>query len=689
MYNQPQLRYDPTRLTQPFIQIQLGYPPYTPSVPAIPSVAQNLPLITSMVIMEIQQKAQVNALRMFMFNQFAQNSFCTPDLDSLVDACVRYIELMLAKRQFSSIEEAIAECVPRTVEMICAVALQANPGLEQYADPHTTQVAGRLIHLFRQIGDEINAMRNSQQGGGFQRPVQTQFNTGGGTPYGNAYGGQPQMQIHRGGSHGGYSAVVAPVTRGTTSTGGLFSSGTQAPPTSSNSDTSSRYGSASRYALTNQQEPAIEVQTRPATLQQPFTPRSSQEIDSMQQQNNQGNVLDEPTSAPTTIPYKEMEFVWTPRHPYFPAFAPSKFDMSYKLQPDGTAVPFIKRKSEEQILDYDKHAISTVFGNVPKKLEVNKHLEMLDRVQRGVLTMKNAQQGAAGESQEVSLDDLAAPVPDPKVTFVLEPWLSEHSLDAAWVVAEIERNKRNLEAQALPDIFRVYVEVNAVVASDRDELALVRTLSEAKTFLQLRNAVNMHINDMSAQLYGEVNKRLTDTVNRILAQNLSMTGVRIDSFADDIEDLINVLDNNYGEVVVSAFLRHQAEHIVAVLHAPDDEHAKTMTENLLEAHFEEGQAHPAITYVGSSYSLTLLNVISYALDVELNKKGSAMLSQVLTPMLYDLVATLFEEASSEARANFPVDRHLIRTADGRVLEASRGYIGEAANQKFYLLTLVE
>lgn len=682
---QPQLRYDPTRLTQPFIQIQLGYPPYTPNVPAIPAVAQNLPLITSMAIMDIQQKAQVNALRTFMFNQFAQNNFMTPELDSLVDACVRYIELSLAKRQYGSVEEAIAECVPRTVEMICAVGLQANPGLEQYVDPHTQQVAMRLIQYFRQVGDEINAMRNSQQGGGFQRPVQTQFTQPGAGPYGNAYGQQPQMQVHRAGANGGYS-VMAPVMRGMTSTGGLFNNpGTVAPPTSSNADQSTRYN-ASRYAIAP--EAVVDVQTRPATLSQPFSPRSPQEIDSMQE-TTQGNVLDEPVQKPALVPYTEMDYRGSAVQPYFPAFAPSQFTLGYELSADGATVPIIKRKSKEQILDYDKHAITTVFGNVPKRLEVNKHLEMLERVQRGVQVMKNAQKGESGEGEEVSLSELSGHVPDPKATYVLKPWLSEHSLDAAWVVAGIERNKRNLEAQELPDIFRVYVEVNAVVASDSNEMPLVRELSEAKTFLQLRNQVNENLNTMSPQLYGEINKRLTDTINRILAQNLSMTSVKIDSFVDDIEELIEYLDNNYGEVVKSAFLRHQREHIVAVLHAPDEEHAKSMTENLLEAHFEEGQPQPTITFVGSSYSLTLLNVISYALDIELNPKGSAMLSQKLTPMLYDLVSTLFDEANTEDRANFPIDRHLIRTADGRVLEAAKGYIGEAAKQNFYLLTLVE
>jgi len=696
MYNQPQLRYDPTRLQHPLIQVTLGYPPYTPNVQGMPAVIQNLPLITSMAIMDIQQKAHMNSLRTFMFNQFAQNNFMTPDLEMLVDACVRYIELGLAKRQYNSVEEAIADCVPRTVEMICALALQQNPGLEQYVDPHTQAAAYRLIQTFRVIGDEINALRQAQQGGqrGFQRPVQTDFSGGGGGPYGGAFGGSGVM-THRGGSHGGFSTIgVAPMTRPTVGSGGLFNNpGNNAPSTSSNAPQaggrydSSRYAVPAPDAVTARQEEIIDVEAR-KPLTQPFSPRTPQEIDSMQN-TQQGNVLDNVNNEPVAIPYKEADFRPTSQHPYFPAFTPSKFTLHYTLNTDGSTTPVVRQKSEEQILDYDKHAITTAFGTMPKRLEVTKHLEMLERVQRGVQTMRANQNATSGAGGEVDLSELSGHAPDPKATYVLGPWLSEHSLEAAWVVADIERTKRNAEAREIPDIFRVYAEVNTVVAGEVNETALVRELGEATTFVQLRNLINERVNSMSPQLLGELEKRLTDMVNRILAQNMSMPEVSIDSFLEDIEDVAPHLERNYGEIAVSAFLRHQRQHIVAAVHAPDDEHAKVMASNLLEAHFDDAEQGPPLTFIGSSYSLTLLNVVSHALDLELNEKGASMVSKALTPMMFDLVTTLFAEADNPERANFPIDRHLIRTADGRLLEATTGYIGESAKQKFYLLTLVE
>lgn len=677
--NPPTLRYDPTRLTQPFLNFTLDYPPYIPNIPAPGPLAPYLPLISAMCALEIQQRAQSNALRTFMFNKYAQNNFATPDFDALVDACLQYIDLKMVKRMYGHVEEAIRDCVPEMVEMICAMALTDNPGLENYTDPNTQAGAHRIIQAFQNIAHEIGQRKRSgmvQQ----QAPIQTQG-------YGNAYGGPaPQVQVHRSGTYGGFSTVSA--VQSTTTSSPLFSSTTQSGDAPSGAEVASRYDSK-RYQLPQQagNDRAMAPTPSPATLSQPFNARVAniqQEQPAMQ--HTQEKVID-PTvapAAPTLIPYKDLKYSGSLTFPYFPAFHPSQHTLFYQVEPNGSTIP--KFKERATAVDYDKHALTnTVFGTAPKKLDMVDHLEMLSRVQKGVRVMRDETAKPGEIETPMGASGLER---DPGTTYVMDKWISASSIDSAWVQGQLERVKWNLAAKELPGIFRVYAEVLTPTVAEVDESELVKTLNAAKSFTELAALINQNLNTMSPALYGVINRRMTETLNRILAQNISLPNVSIDSFVDDIGELLDYVEEKFGSVVKDAVVRHQREHIASAIAVAPDDLAKSITENLMDRFdFEEGKA-PKVTFVSSSYSLTYLNVISHALDLELNDQGASAVLKQMTPMFYDMLTTLFEEVEKQPDfVNF--DRHLIMTLDGRVLEATKGYMGEAAGQKFYLLTLVE
>ncbi len=686
MYTQQPLRFDPTRLQHQFLNLTLENPPFVPNIPTPGPLTPFLPFIAAFCAIEIQQKAQANALRTFMFNQYAVNAFCNPDFEALVDATVKYIDLKMRARQYNTIEEAIQHCVPQAVEMLAAMALPQNPGLEQYTDPATQQYAQRLIHTFQQIGQQIQQERARGIAPQMQNPQ----------PYGSTpYPGQ-QMQMHRAGNYGGYATVSAVPTRTTMGGGSLVSSGPASGPQQSDGPSLVKRYDGARYAL--DPEPTDVTPTR-AAVAQPFSPRTpNQETASMPNTRADAVIDVDPTAQPAQpklIPYKDMKFKGSFTFPYFPAFHPSQLALHYEVDPTtGATTPKFVRvdKNKEDNMDFEKHALAdTVFGAAPRRLDLVNHMDMLKRVQSGVKQMAEQARGQAPGEAFTPTEAAADPAADPLTVYVHKAWLGETSLDTAWAVGEIERVKQNLASSHLPDIFRIYAEISTTTISDRDESELVKELGACKTFLQLQIKLNELINSMTPQLFGVVNTRLTETVNRIVAQNLSVPGVKIDSFAEDLKDLIEYLESNFGEVVKTAFLRHQEENIQAALHAPEEEVAVQMVDSLLERFdFQEGQA-PKVTFVTSSYSLTYLNVISHALDLELNPDGSAAVLRGVTPMFYDLLNTLFEERNhtGEEGANYPVHRHLIRTLDGRILEATKGYIGEAAGQNFYLLTLVE
>jgi hypothetical protein len=668
MYQNAQpLRYDPTRLMHPFYNLTLDQPPYVPQFPAPPLVAPYIPLISAMCAIEIQSRAQTNALRIFMFNQYAVNNFANPDFESLVAAVVDYVNLTMAKRQVGHVEQAIQACVPKMVEMLCAIALRTNPGLENYTDPASQGMAVRVIQAFDQIAQEIQNMKRMGAA-----PVQTHM--GGFQPQ---QGGQ--MHVHRGGFHGGFTQVgISP--QPSVGSSSLFNqagttSGDASAPVSGDRFNAGRYGSMNR-------QPA-------PVLQQPFTPRT--QVQPQEQPSMQTNDVESVEIDPTAIaerkpriPYKDQTYRGSTTFPYFPAFHPSQHELVYEVQDDGSTKPILIERATN--VDYDKHALTaTVFGTPPKKLELTDHVQMLARVQQGVKTMKDE----AKPDQVQTPSELSGVERDPLTVFVKKEWISDLTLDSAWAIGQIERVKQNLNAAQNPDVFRVYAEVCSPSVGEKDETETVRELGQCKTFLELRDALNqaLQTKSISQSLWGVVDQRLTDMANRMVLQNLSISGLKIEHFVDDIETLINYLDEKYGDLVQGAFLRHQRDHIAAVLQVPEEALSKPLTDNLLERfEFEDGQA-PKVTYVTNCYSLTYLNVISYALDLELNADGAAVITKALTPMFHDLVTGLFDEVENQPEF-IKFDRHLIRTLDGRILEATKGYLGETAGQKFYLLTLL-
>jgi len=559
------------------------------------------------------------------------------------------------------------------------MALTDNPGLENYTDPQTQAGAHRIIQAFQNIAHEIGQRKRAGMA-----PQQAPIHTQG---YGNAYGGPQHVQVHRGGTYGGFStvsAVHAPSSGGSP----LFSGTTQSGDVSSGTEVASRYDSK-RYQLpqTGGYERAGDPTPSPSTLSQPFNARVAniqQEQSTMQ--TSQEKVID-PTvapAAPVLIPYKDLKYSGSLTFPYFPAFHPSQHDLFYQVEPNGSTIP--KFKERTTAVDYDKHALTnTVFGTAPKKLDMVNHLEMLSRVQKGVRVMRDETAKPGEIETPMGASGLER---DPGTTYVMDKWISASSLDSAWVQGQIERVKWNLSAKELPGVFRVYAEVLIPTVSELDESELVKTLNGAKSFLELAQLINQNLNTMSPSLYGIVNRRMTQTLNRILAQNISLPNVSITSFVEDIGDLLNYVEEKFGAVVKDAVVRHQREHIASALAVAPDDLAKSMTETLMDRfEFEEGKA-PKVTFVSSSYSLTYLNVISHALDLELNDQGASAVLKQMTPMFYDMLTTLFEEVEKQPDfVNF--DRHLIMTLDGRILEATKGYMGEAAGQKFYLLTLVE
>lgn len=661
----PQLPYSAQQPQHAMLNISLNplSPPFIPQIQTDPQLQQYISLISAVAAAEIQQRAQSNPLRMFMFNRYAINNFANQDFSSLIGNICDYVFLMLyLRRVYPNIDVAIQDAIPKVLEMMCAVAMQEYPGLQAFVDQNTTNAAFGMIQQFQAIGAEVgNYKRSGQWPGGVQTVAPTMVPM-------HQYTTQP---LQGGGwqTQGGWQGTQQARASGNT---GLFRSGPNSATPGVTETPQRRF--TDRWSVPNDRH-EVAAPAQQEILRQPYEPRKP----TMNTQATDVTTLLD-SNEPQLTPIHDA--TWSPRPNYsiwyLPAYNPVTHELMIQTQADGQQTPVLKTRTKP-MMEYDRHKLKTVFGAAPAALDLSHTQEALQRITKGVRIL-------SGEEQAPATNEDGSPY-KPSV-YVNPKWMAETSYASAWLSVGLERLQLK-ETDGNPDIYRRYVQIAEPIVGMRDETDVLRNYGSASTFVELREKLNATINEVSPALWGAIERKLTATVNRILSRHMSIPKLQITSFVTDLDDLLTYLDKQYGDEIKTAFLRHQRQHIrnTFVILGEDADGRKTadvLSEGLIDpSEYEEGKP-PKITYLTSEISLTYLNCRSFELELDLASDVASALTPDFTPVLYGVIDTLFKEDGH----NGNVERHLLRTNDGRVLEATKGYIGSGNGHEFYLITLI-
>lgn len=642
-----QLPFDPTRATLQYYQFNPQSPPCVPAVQAlIPEVMGMVPALSALCAMEIQTKSTTNPLRMFMFNRFGQNMFNNQDFAGLVDFAAGFLVLQLAKRVYPNAEMGAQDAVMKACEMLAAVGLAEFPGLQAFLNAQQAQGAQELINTFNFTRNELATLKQRMGGGGQMQMQAPQTNFG--FNQGNA--------VNYGGSQPGWGQQWAPPTP-------------MATPGNSNVSMF-RGGQAAPAIPPGEKRPINTSRFDDVVIKQPFEARP------VQQQSAPA-----PAPAPTAAaaaqetPVEEIpasKHKWSPSetYPYFVAYNPVTHELVFRQQVGGEWNPTLKKRKEP--VDYNAHATPSVFGPRPHGLNMSETAKRLEEINRGIDALNN---------EEPTIEHVEGEeAPQIRTELTKSAWLAEVSEQSVWMLGQLERMKAHTPEGEVPDVYRCFAVVAEPLVDNVDETGYVKGFAQCASFLQLRDKLNEAVATVSAGLWAAVERRMTRTVNRLVMQNLGIPKVRIQSFASDIEELQGYLEKKFGKPVLEAFLEHQKDHIRRTLGVLDPSTAESLTSAVLDPDEYVTGDVPKITYLGSNYSFTFLNIRSHELQVELNKDSSSAVIESILPELHSLLKGVFG-----ATKGADVDRHLIRTSDGRVLEASQGYLVE----DFYVLTLIE
>ncbi|WP_144106755.1 hypothetical protein [Paraburkholderia sp. BCC1886] len=649
MYNNTDnLPVSADQLQWPYLNLGPQNPPMVGQLTIENWMGNYVPLVAGLAADEIQRTAESNPLRKFFFNLMAQNQFNNPEFTNLVQAIIDFSVMTVCEQPHRQMENVIEGAVPEVIEMLVATMLKLYRGLRRYINPNSSQPIDNLIYGFENLSGRIERFR--QQNGYLQYPPQQQYSNqqrGGYAGNGGGGGYNGYQQRHPGGDprFGGGQQQQQRMGYAAGGANSPFTNGQQQVPANPQGRTmGDRYSSAE---LPNMVTP------RYAAAQEAPSP-----VQHAVQERTPVNAIAEPTDGPLEDA-QTTKLKWTPseHQPYHPSYNPVTHQLFYQRLASGQVNAFVTQRKD--IMDYDRHKTSSAFGPMAPSLDLTNTDQIMKNLNRGVVEIE---QERVQRTEEL---------PAKLTTRVREAWYADVSVAGCWLKGAVEW-ANSTENGVKPEIFRLYAQVTEAAVGLEDESAFVDNFRDAETFLELKEALNNAFGDVSPALWYRANKRATDMVNRVLALNMSVTEVSIDSFTHDIEDLLAYLNDSMGELIFKAFVQNQRTLIRGIFETVSEDTHNALTELILGEAEIEGKK-PKLTFLVSNVSFTYLNCLSHQLSIEFAKDIPAVLLKSQTPVLYQVIKDAVEEAQSFSAT---VDRVLIQTLDGKILEADVGFLGD-------------
>jgi hypothetical protein len=643
MYQQTPFRTDGPQT--PMVAIDVNRPPVAFEIRCAPWIQQYLPYLTGVMMDMITRQAQ-GPVSMHFYNRMAQNNWANNDFGQEVANCADFIFLRAQGSQDPNI-------IPRLAEAYISLRTKFEATIVQ---PLRQFIAQQDQYMFdqaaQQFQGEITAIANLRNGVAQHQAPQQQQQPG---------NYPPPVQYAPPGS-------PAPAQ-------GYAQQNYAAPPQARSSVTGRDYGTGTASAAP-QMPPAM---AQPA----PVAPQPARPAPQPTQP--------QPAGAPVLNMADPDDVQWNPApdtpHPML--YNPVRVKMMYTIV-DGKTKPQPTKTTMDPI-NYDRHNINTMFN---KPLEgqpvVKDNAEIAQQI-------KNAAHDAVEETNNV--DEGGERIEE---TMGLRNVLSAFSLDTAILDLRTEMLAK-IDRKNPPMIFQGYTQVFTALVGDKSEYDLIHKFADSSSFIELREKIRAAAATASPQLLTDVTLKLTQLMNDILRDRLSIQsvdkdpvgGIEVESFIDDLDALFDILKNRgENERMYKAFIKDQGRRIKAMFDAPvlAEEAGRQLHDDLTSGMLTKGWEDPndptkyrddlpEFTFYGPTVRITFLNVVSHDLLIAGMLGVGNIVTKQHSAILYDLAVSLFDVETNGIVA----DRQLVITKDGRILEMFEGTL----IPETYLMKLVK
>lgn len=185
----------PFSAEQPQGQWREGLPQNIPGIPPLdipPQMRDMAAMATGLYMHVLQEKATLNPLRTFLYNQNAYNDFQNEEFKNGVDLVFRTAEMILASERVQPVQ-AVEKAANVVAKMLAAVNIGSYPALANYVvDPKAQHEAEKLVNEFNGLLQDIQQFYSQAQAPAAHNPWGPQ--QGGGSGWGSqqssGWGGQ-------------------------------------------------------------------------------------------------------------------------------------------------------------------------------------------------------------------------------------------------------------------------------------------------------------------------------------------------------------------------------------------------------------------------------------------------------------------------------------------------------------------
>jgi len=653
------LPYPDSHLVHGFVQLDTNNLPNPPQFATpVPAIDRYGPVMLYALVTNIQANAEQSTLRRLMFNRAAENGYSNQYFERLYKSAMAFLSAKVAQGRINTYGD-MSNDVLQTAAEICSTCAAFQ--VEEFKQlmigipPQYHQAVISDVHGYYEISNIVNQhMSNPGQ--------QNNYNQGnqGGREYSasNMFGGNNQQRPVQqfGGAVNNNNSAISQYRSGVDTTA--------IDPAAS--------AVGSRFNNMDVQQPQAKAVNQHASqvyggaTQNVFN-QSSVESNKVEQENQEvtddGCIIEKASIS---------KYKWRPtdQQRYIPAYAPSKSELYYKINPQTNVVIALTRP-----MDFDQHNVPNAARVISKSFSDKAPIQTQQLDYRQVNDiLEDANEQVSKDSRDHKAIEELTDFGSMKTSVHRDVSLTTFSEQDVWHVAALKRAHNKV----IPKLFRTYAVIRSPIVGLVDENEFIESLGNQKTYSDLKNKlIEGSENGISPEVVSTVNRYITKVINNILKMEIGVN-TSIDSFVTDYDELIVALRKKYGDIVVNAFADGAFDAIDAAFLSIND---NGNSDVIMEGFSFDPENQPKLTFINRIISVTLIDLLAVELDIELSETTPFQLRSSEHPHLYKLARDLFADVRADG---YSVESNLVRTKDGVILRLTKGYFGNDS----YQLTIV-
>lgn len=619
------------------------------------------PEIAAATYRYIASKANQNRQRAIHFNMLVAENGSNPELQVLTTFITNLIYIKVKEKAFNDLNTAVNTCVPWAVDRRINFIVINEPSLFNDLQQYASDIKNYASEYVAEAENVFNFMGSTYMGGtvaaSFGQPTQqTGFGqpmTGFGGGGGNTIGGFGNSNVISGfGGMSNNTGISSVITR-VDNAGNVFK------------PEEARLGS-SMVGLEDlaQANPIKEPKQEPDVAQQ-----------TQVQQQKRFNPLDYYTEdgKPNikVLPVTDRPWTSSIMQPNPVAYDKRMFNGINKLLPSKDGKKEYVIISLEQIVDRSKHALTTsqnFFEGIVTESVKDREQHVNKELIKAVEKVKEVKQIEQENEYNASLSRFRE-----NSHIVLKTPVS--SVEDAVAFGRLAAMRFKTEEFG---VYNVEFKMEKKFPIKREDMKPLLQVTKSSTFTGLINRLSLLIEDQemsnsvrtaAVQLNAHIGAKLIDFIRFILSID---EFTRIDSFVDDFNDLMKIIEEDYGEVYKQSLLENQERFIQSYVTFGDFYNENISSETILT----DGEIDEDNNYVIASLLTPSIVACTEFLDVELGLKVPEKIGAVFTPKtisenLYKLMESLISKNKSVG-LNSKIHCFYFVTIDDCVYEVNKG-----------------